>query len=111
MALGLENASEGGSNLEAGLEDILDSGNFCNNDALLDQFNKGSAQKSDKLDSQLLDINQEDIGLLLNNKNSALPSEKDSEQISEKLPAFLANNKMKLGDGKNEGISGKNSLL
>ena len=59
----------------------------------------------------MLDINQEDIGLLLNNRNSAMPSEKNSEQISEKLPAFLANNKMKLGDGKNEGISDKNSLI
>ena len=64
MGLGLDNTSEGGSNLEAGLEDILDSGNFCNNnDPLLDQFNQGSAQKSDKLDSKLLDINQQDIGL------------------------------------------------
>ena len=35
----MDNASEGGSNLEAGLDDILDSGNFCNNDALLDGFN------------------------------------------------------------------------
>ena len=112
MGLGLENASEGGSNLEAGLEDILDSGNFCNNnDPLLDQFNQGSAQKSDKLDSKLLDINQKDIGLLLNVRNSALQSEKDSEPVSDNLPAFLANNKMKLNDGKNEGISGKNSLL
>ena len=77
----------------------------------MDGLNQGSAQKSDKIDSKLLDINQEDIGLLLNNKNSAVHSKKNSEQISEKLPAFLANNKMKLGDGKNEGISDKNSLL
>ena len=35
-----------------------------------------------------------------------------SEQISDKLPAFLDNPKMKLGDNKlNEGASSKNSLL
>ena len=38
MGLGLGNASDMGSNLEAGLEDILDSGNFHNDDPMFNQF-------------------------------------------------------------------------
>lgn len=38
MGLGLGNASDMGSNLEAGLDDILDSGNFNNDDPLFNQF-------------------------------------------------------------------------
>ena len=49
------------------------------------------------------------------NKKLILPDTKDdgsSEQISEKLPAFLDNPKMKLGDDKlKDGASDKNSLL
>ena len=38
MGLGLGNASDMGSNLEAGLEDILDSGNFHHDDPMFNQF-------------------------------------------------------------------------
>ena len=43
MGLGLGNASDMGSNLEAGLDDILDSGNFHNDDPMFAQFNQASA--------------------------------------------------------------------
>ena len=63
----------------------------------------------------MLNLNQEDIGLNNMNKRLILPEARDgesSEQISDKLPAFLDNPKMKLGDNKlNEGASSKNSLL
>ena len=63
----------------------------------------------------MLNLNQEDIGLNNMNKRLILPEARDgesSEQISDKLQAFLDNPKMKLGDNKlNEGASSKNSLL
>ena len=115
MGLGLGNASDLGSNLEAGLEDILDSGNFHNDDPMFHEFNQASAQKDDKIDSQMLNLNQDDIGLDHVNKRLILPETRDgqsSDQTSEKLPAFLDNPKMKLGDDKmKEGASDKNSLL
>ena len=58
VGLGLGNASDVGSNLSAGLADILDSGNFNNDDPsdpLFKDFDQ--AQSEDKLDSQMLNLN------------------------------------------------------
>jgi len=115
MGLGLGNASDMGSNLEAGLEDILDSGNFHNDDPMFKEFDKANSLNDDKIDSQMLNLNQDDIGLNNPNKKLILPESKDgqsSDHISDKLPAFLDNPKMKLGDDKlNQETSDKNSLL